>query len=133
MWIIKWIFSAVIILVVLGFALQNQTEKVSLTFVTDRYVTEPIPVWLVVYASFGVGVLFWLFVSISQVIQLKLEVRRVRKDNERLRKELDGLRNLSIEEELVIPETGAAQASVEMDAAPVKATSVSTAPGQAVG
>ena len=121
MWIIKWIISAVIILLVLGFALQNQGHTVSLTFIPGRYETEFVPVWLVVYTSFAAGVLFWLIVSIVHVIRLKSENRRIRKENERLRQELDGLRNLSIEEDLTLPETSPTKATAEITNASVKA------------
>lgn len=115
MWIVKWIFTAVMILLVLGFALQNQSHTVSLTLIPGRYETEFVPVWLVVYASFGVGVLFWLMVSIFQVIKLKSEIRHFRKDNERLRMELEGLRsNLANEKKISAVEDGPVKAPVEL-------------------
>jgi uncharacterized integral membrane protein len=119
MWIVKWIFSAVVILLVLGFALQNQSHTVSLTFIPGRYETEFVPVWVVVYVSFGSGVLFWLMISIFQVIKLKAEIRRVRKDNEQLRQEVEGLRKVSIEEGLTASEVNSGKISTEMKATPV--------------
>lgn len=102
MWVVKWILSAVIILFVLGFAVQNNdpSQQVSLIFLKGKWETEPLPIWLVVYASFAIGVLFWLIVSIFQVFQLKSQIRLVRKENKNIRQELDGLRNLSIDDEL---------------------------------
>lgn len=99
MWILKWVVGALIILVVLGFALQNTEQTVSVVFLRGAWESPPLPLWVVIYLSFGAGVLFWLLVSIFQVFQLRTEIRRVRRENARLKKELDDLRNLSIEEE----------------------------------
>lgn len=43
--------------------------------------------------------LVWLFGSIFKVLQLKNEMRKLNKDNTVLKKELDNLRNISIEDE----------------------------------
>lgn len=104
MWVVKWILGAVIILFVLGFAVQNNdpSQQVSLIFLKGKWETEPLPIWLVVYAAFAIGVLFWLIVSIVQVFQLKSQIRLVRKENKSIRQELDGLRNLSIDDELSV-------------------------------
>lgn len=104
MWVVKWILGAVIILFVLGFAVQNNdpSQQVSLVFLKGKWETEPLPIWLVVYASFAVGVVFWLIASIVQVFQLKSQIRLMRKENKSIRQELDGLRNLSIDDELTL-------------------------------
>ena len=103
MWIFKWIAGVLVFLLIIGFALQNQENTISLVLVHNRYVTIPLPVWVVVYVSFGAGVLFWLAISIFQVFKLKAELRRTRKENQNLRTELDNLRNLSIEGDLSTP------------------------------
>jgi len=102
MWVVKWILGAVIILFVLGFAVQNNdpAQQVSLIFLKGKWETEPLPIWLVAYASFAIGVLFWLVVSIVHVLQLKSQIRQMRKEHRNIRQELDGLRNLSIDDEL---------------------------------
>lgn len=108
MWVVRWMLSAVIILFVLGFAVQNNdpAQQVSLVFLKGKWETEPLPIWLITYASFAVGVLFWLIVSIFQVFQLRSQIRQVRKENKSIRQELDGLRNLSIDEDLAFAESG---------------------------
>lgn len=104
MWVVRWMLSALIILFVLGFAVQNNdpAQQVSLVFLKGKWETEPLPIWLITYASFAIGVLFWLIVSIFQVFQLKSQIRQLRKENKNIRQELDGLRNLSIDEDLAI-------------------------------
>ncbi len=100
MWALRWIFTVVVILLILGFALQNTTQEVAVVFLKGKLETGPLPIWLIVYASFGLGMIFWLFFSIFQVLALKNEIRKMRVSNNQLRKELDNLRNLSIEADI---------------------------------
>lgn len=105
MWILRWVFIALIFLMVMGFALQNTTEQVSVVLLRGSLETGPMPIWLVVYISFGLGVIFWLVMSIFQVLKLKSIVRKANQQTVKLRKELDNLRNLSIETDIeVLPE-----------------------------
>ncbi|RMF58737.1 MAG: LapA family protein [Calditrichaeota bacterium] len=96
MWAIRWFLAVVLILVVLGFALQNSSQEVSVVFVPNVWQYSGVQLWMVIYASFGLGVIFWLIVSVFQVLQLKAEIRRLRRSNEEIQHELDSLRNLPI-------------------------------------
>ncbi len=99
MWAVKWFLAVILILMVFGFALQNNDvdQKVTVSFVTWQY--NAVPLWLVIYASFGFGVLFWLVVSVFQVLQFKSDIRRLNKSQNELQIELDNLRNLPIGED----------------------------------
>ncbi len=99
MWAVKWVLAVILILMVFGFTLQNNNvdQKVAVYFVTWEYTA--VPLWLVMYASFGFGVLFWLIVSVFQVLQSKNEIRRLNKSQNELQVELDNLRNLPIGED----------------------------------
>jgi len=98
MWAVKWVLAVLIILVFLGFALNNNQE-VTVRFLGDSWQSPPVQLWLVIYISFALGVFFWLVVSIFQVMQLKGELRRMQKKNQDLQHELESLRNLPISEE----------------------------------
>lgn len=100
MWILKWILAAVVILFILVFALQNSQEQVRVVLwsIVKNWQYQNVQLWVVIYISFGLGVLFWLVVSIFQVLQLKAEVRSLRKKNRELEQELDSLRNLPLGE-----------------------------------
>ena len=97
MWIIKWIFWVLVLLFIIYFGAENSTQTVYVKFVKWR--SPELQLWVVMYISFAIGMLVWLFGSIFKVVQLKTEVRKVSKENSNLKKELDGLRNISIEEE----------------------------------
>ncbi|MFQ5864104.1 MAG: lipopolysaccharide assembly LapA domain-containing protein [bacterium] len=99
MWLIKWILAVLVILVILGFALQNSSQEVTVVLFQNVWQYESVQLWMVIYASFAFGVLFWLIVSVFQVLQLKAEIRRLYKANNEMQNELDSLRNLPIGEE----------------------------------
>lgn len=99
MWAIKWFIAVVMILLILGFALQNSAERVTVVFLSDTWQYQGVQLWLVIYASFGLGVLFWLIVSIFQVLELKGEIRRLKREQVEMQSELDSLRNLSLGDE----------------------------------
>ncbi len=99
MWIFRWIFMAIVMILIIGFAMQNTEQRVTIQFLD--YATQPLPLWIIMYASFAVGVLFWLLVSIFQILMLKRDLAKQRKEIKNLKSELDRLRNVSIEEQVV--------------------------------
>jgi hypothetical protein len=54
---------------------------------------------VVMFLTFASGVLIWLVGSIFKVIELKSTVRKVNKENVVLKKELNELRNIPLEED----------------------------------
>ena len=99
MWIIRWLFIAVIVIVVIGFAMQNTGQTASVQFI--KWETINLPLWVIMYASFAFGILFWLLISIVQIVVLKNENRKSRKEIKRLKTEVDKLRNISIDESII--------------------------------
>lgn len=97
MWIVRWIIGTILVLLIIGFAIQNTDVDVVVKFY--KWQSLPLPLWVVMYLSFAGGVLTWLVVSIIRIMLLKGETRKVKKENKRLREELNRLRNVSIEEE----------------------------------
>jgi len=98
MWIVRWIFWLLAILFLILFATQNAAETVTIEFFKWQ-TKNPIPLWVVMYISFLVGIIVWFVGSIFKIFRLKTEVRKTNKENEVLKKELDELRNIPIEEE----------------------------------
>jgi uncharacterized integral membrane protein len=96
MWIVKWILSALLILFLLLFAFQNQSEEVSVEFI--NWQSHNLPLYIFLYIAFGLGLVFWLIVSAVSTIKLKGEIHQLQKDNRKIRQELDRLRNVSIED-----------------------------------
>lgn len=94
--IIRWILSALVILIILGFALQNQEQTVSVRIL--KWASPNLPLYLVLYIAFGTGVLLWVVVSTLNFLKLKGEIHRLQRDNHKVKEELNRLRNASIEE-----------------------------------
>ncbi|MFQ5640714.1 MAG: lipopolysaccharide assembly LapA domain-containing protein [bacterium] len=99
MWAVKWFLAVVVILLVFGFALQNTQEITDVVFVKNVWQVAKVQLWMVIYLSFGLGVIFWLFVSVFQVLQLKSDIRKLHKKNHEMLHELESLRNLPISED----------------------------------
>ncbi|NIR51421.1 LapA family protein [candidate division KSB1 bacterium] len=99
MWAIRWFLAVVVILLVFGFALQNTNQLTRVVFLHNVWEYHNVQLWMVIYVSFGLGVLFWLIVSVFQVLQLKSEIRKLKKKNLEMQHELESLRNLPISEE----------------------------------
>ena len=97
MWIIKWLFIAIIMLAILGFALQNQEQTVSVRVIS--WESAELPLYFFLYIAFGVGLILGIILPAINLFQMKTEVRRTRKDSRKTREELNRLRNADIEEE----------------------------------
>ena len=101
MWIMKWIFWVIVLFVIIIFVTQNvdflkESHKLEFLFWETK---EPLPIWVVMFLTFASGVLIWLVGSIFKVIELKSTVRKVNKENVVLKKELNELRNIPLEED----------------------------------
>ena len=82
MWIVKWILGALLIILILGFAFQNQHQVAHVN--VWNWTSPEMPLYLIVYFGFSLGLLTWLFVSIFKILQLKVECRQLNKQNELL-------------------------------------------------
>jgi len=76
--LIVWL---ILILVVVFFVVFNVDPKVKLHLLPG-VTLENIPLALVIIISFTLGVLFGIMVSITQMIKLKLEIRKLQKEVE---------------------------------------------------
>lgn len=101
MWILRWFFIAVVMILVLAFALQNLEQRTVVRF--WYWESAELPLILFLFEAFVVGLLVWFLVAIFHELQLRSEIRHIRKENKKLREELTALRNLPLEEE-EIPE-----------------------------
>ena len=97
MWIIKWIVGAILTVLVIGFAMQNMEVSVPLKFWKWQTIND-LPLWVVLYSSFVAGMLFWLVVSIIQMVGIRSENRKLSKEMKKLKDELNRLRNVSVDE-----------------------------------
>jgi putative membrane protein len=97
MWIFRWLLIALVMLVILGFALQNQEQMVSVNIL--NYTSPNLPLYLLMYIAFGFGLLLWVVVSMVHVLKLKSAIYKLQRENKKIREELSRLRNIGIEED----------------------------------
>ena len=96
MWIIKYAMAAAVLLAVMYFSFQNAQETTSVWVWQNHY--ENIPLVMVIFASFAVGVVFWFLVSMYQYFKVTSQLGDLRRKNKQLLDEVKALRNLPIEE-----------------------------------
>ncbi len=98
MWLWKLFLLAVIMVLLLGFAIQNLDQKVEVT--VYRWHFTQVPLILVMFESFVVGVVvLFLFTAIHD-LQMRRELRKHKSEVKKLREELSSVRNIPFEEEI---------------------------------
>ena len=98
MWLIRWSIIVVVLIALLGFSLQNQEQRVIIKVGT--YISPEMPLYFALYLAFALGIFVFFLISIYNLVQLKTQIARQKRDNRKLREELDRLRNLSLDEDL---------------------------------
>ena len=98
MWIVRWILIALIILIILAFALYNQEQTVYVKFL--KWQSANLPLYLFLYLAFAFGMIFWVVVSALNILKLKNQIYRLQRENRKTQQELDRLRNVNIEEDV---------------------------------
>ncbi len=98
MWIVRWTIVGLVMLVILGFALQN-TSTVDLKIWTWK--SGDVPLYLVAYFAFAAGILVAALVAAVNQVQHKVLLYRARRDVKRLKDELTRLRRVSLDEALL--------------------------------
>lgn len=90
MWIIRWIVLLVIIVIVLGFSLQNQGETVNVHLL--NWESGPVPLYLALFISFGFGMVAFLLIAVFQQLQTLADLSREKRGRKKAEKELDEVR-----------------------------------------
>jgi uncharacterized integral membrane protein len=96
MWIIKSALGVFIFLLLLGFSIQNLSETTTIYIADKTYAS--VPIVIVMFAAFAVGVLFWFIVSIFQHLKYTNRITELKRKNRQLLEEIKTLRNLPLEE-----------------------------------
>lgn len=97
MWIIRWSLIVVVLLSLLGFSLQNQDQRVIIHVAS--YTSPEMPLYFALYLAFALGIIVFFLISIYNLLQLKAEIAKQKRENRKLRTELNRLRNISIVDE----------------------------------
>ena len=95
MWIIRWALITVLILMILGLALQND-QLVAINFLSWH--SGQLPLYFIFYFAFAAGMLVFLLISGYFQFIKHMELSRCRKEISRLEKEVDNLNKQASDE-----------------------------------
>lgn len=90
MWILRWVFVAIIVIGLVIFSLQNTQEiEVNLLY----YTTPPIPVYLIVFFSVAAGLIVFLTIGSYHQILNSARMAKRNKEIKQLKAEIERLNN----------------------------------------
>jgi uncharacterized integral membrane protein len=96
MWAIRYFLLLILIVVVLGFAVLNSSQKVLINL-PDRVITN-VPLTVVILCAFCVGLLVSFILTVAHTMKMSGQVRNGRRKVTQLEMELAALRNRSLED-----------------------------------
>jgi uncharacterized integral membrane protein len=97
MWILRTLVIIVLITLIVGFAIYNSEERVSVNLYGKEYYN--VPMIFVAFWALVVGMLISFALGISYYFRMYSELRSQRGENQKLMQEITALRNLPLEEE----------------------------------
>jgi uncharacterized integral membrane protein len=106
MWLLKNLIWLVIMILVVGFAILNVNETVTAVVLPGR-IYRTLPSNVALFSAFVIGMLTAFLLTLAHQLKTRAGVARIRRENQDLKRELDGLRNLPLED-LTLKETAGA-------------------------
>lgn len=97
MWILRSLVVILLIILIVGFAIYNSDERISVNLYGRHYYD--VPMIFVAFWALVVGMLISFALGISYYFKMYAELRDQRRENQRLLGEVTALRNLPLEEE----------------------------------
>lgn len=97
MWILRTLVIIVLITLIVGFAIYNSEERVSVNLYGKEYYD--VPMIFVAFWALVVGMLISFALGIGYYFRMYSELRNQRSENQKLLQEITALRNLPLEEE----------------------------------
>ncbi len=96
MWAIRYFLLLILIVVILGFAVLNSSQKVLINL--PQKTIPNVPLTLVILSAFCVGLLVSFILTVAHTIKMSGQVRSGRRKVTQLEMELAALRNRSLED-----------------------------------
>ncbi len=97
MWILRTLVIIVLITLIVGFAIYNSDERISVNLYGKQYFD--VPMIFVAFWALVVGMLISFALGIGYYFKMYSELRNQRRENQKLLEEVTALRNLPLEEE----------------------------------
>lgn len=96
MWAFRYFLLLILIVIILGFAIYNSSQRVDINFPGYRFFD--VPLIVVIFCAFCVGLLASFILTIAQSLRMSGDVRNSRRKVHHLEMELTALRNRSLED-----------------------------------
>lgn len=96
MWILRTFLIIILIALVVGFAIYNSDEKISVNLYGQEYID--VPMIFVAFWALVIGMLISFVLGVSYYFKMHSELRSLRKENKKMTDEITALRNLPLEE-----------------------------------
>jgi len=97
MWILRTLVIIVLIILIVGFAIYNSEERISVNLYGKQYFD--VPMIFVAFWALVVGMLISFALGIGYYFKMYSELRNQRRENHKLLEEITALRNLPLEED----------------------------------
>ena len=97
MWILRTLVIIILITLIVGFAIYNSDERISVNLYGKQYFD--VPMIFVAFWALVVGMLISFALGIGYYFKMYSELRNQRRENQKLLEEITALRNLPLEEE----------------------------------
>jgi len=96
MWAVRYLLLLILIVLILGFAILNSSQRVFINLPT-RLIPD-VPLTVVMLSAFCVGILVSFILTVAQTMKMSSDVRASRRKVQQLEMELAALRNRSLED-----------------------------------
>jgi uncharacterized integral membrane protein len=97
MWIMRTLVIIVLIALIVGFAIYNSDERISVNLYGKRFFD--IPMIFVAFWALVVGMIVSFALGVGYYFKMYSELRHQKAQNQKLLKEITALRNLPLEED----------------------------------
>ncbi len=88
MWVLRWVFFALLLIVVVMFASQNAGTMTNIKFLSWQSESS---ILAVIGISFVAGLAVWFLFSVLRILQYRSQMRACQQENKRLKHELASL------------------------------------------
>ena len=92
------LLTLLLVVIVTGFAMLNSSERATVTLWPGSLVFYEVPLVLLLFEAFVFGAVVWFVVSVIHEVNLRRMIRRLKRENTELSREIAGLQSISLQE-----------------------------------
>jgi len=96
-WIVRMFLILILVVTITWFAMINSSERATVSLGTSFLTFYDVPLVLLLFEAFVLGAIVWFIVAIFHEVTLRRAMRRLRRENADLNKEIAGLRKISLD------------------------------------